>query len=162
MYTNEFLDTLIACPKTITGGLKSIPIRGGSVKKEFRMTSIDGVFSFKGFLSQNEKFQEDFSCGLVFEPKEEKGRICIIRVNGLHGGNTRIPHHAHCHEHRADADDINNGIKAERLIQEVKDYTTYEQGVLYFVKRINIIQQDRIKHFPPPKIQMPNLFDGLL
>ena len=161
MYTNDFLDELLSCPKTITEGVRSVPNRGGYTKKEFKMKSTDGLYDFKGFINHNDKFPEDFSCGLVYNPKEEKGKFCIIRVNGLHGGNKHIPHHSHCHEHRTDAEDINNGIKAERHIEEVKSYTTCEQGVQYYVKRINIVEPDRSKHFPRPVIPVPTLFDGI-
>lgn len=162
MYTNDFLDELLTCPKVVTEGIKSVPNRGGYYKKVFKMASQDGLYNFRGFFNQNLTFDEDFSFGLVYAPKEERRRIKIIRINGLHGGNKHIPHHAHCHEHRTDAEDINNGLDTERHIREVSDYTTYEQGLQYYVKRINLIKADRQKYFPPPPPIIPTLFDGLL
>lgn len=132
------------------------------MKKEFRMESIDGIYKFKGFLNQNEKFREDFSLGLVYAPKDVRNKILLIRVNGPHGGTIDNPWHAKPHIHRTDAEGVNNGIIAERHRIFVDDYSTFEQAVQFYVKRINIIQPERSKHFPPPSPIIPTLWDGLI
>lgn len=80
MYTDLFIQELIVCQKTITESPKDSGISRGSYKTTFGMTSIDGLYSFSGFISRNIKFQENFSIGLTYIPKEEKGKICICKM----------------------------------------------------------------------------------
>ncbi|MBI5857401.1 MAG: hypothetical protein HZB42_07095 [Sphingobacteriales bacterium] len=159
MYTPELIEELINCQKKITEGVKTSPWGRGYTKKEFKLSSIDDQYLFRGFMNQNDAFQEDYSIGLVYEPKGEKGRVCLLRVNGLHGGTKVIPHHAYCHEHTALAEDLNNGIKREKNIIKVDNYTTMEEAIQHYVKRINIVLQDRRKHFPTPVPPATTLFD---
>lgn len=151
MISDEQIKYLIECPKRIIEAPKSCASSRGSTKKEFTMTSQDGVHSFKGFLTQNEKFSENFSLGLVYEDKETKDRFCLIRCNGPHGGVKNIPHHFFSHIHTVLAEDVNNGIKIERHIEQTRDYSTYEDAIQFYVNKINLSQSDRVRHFPKPK-----------
>lgn len=85
MYTDQLIQNLIVCPKTIIEAPKDSGISRCSYKLVFDMSSVDGQYDFKGFISRNTFFHENFSIGLVYVPKEEKGKICLFRCNGLHG-----------------------------------------------------------------------------
>lgn len=115
---------------------------------------LDGAYNFTGFSSRNKAFQENFSVGLVYDPKEEKGKICLFRCNGLHGETIGAPHHSFFHIHTVRADDINNGIKIEKHIQETREYSTIEDAIQFYIKHINILPADRKKYFPPPSGQL--------
>ena len=154
MYTDQLIQDLIVCPKTIIEAPKDSGISRGSYKKTFGMVSTDGQYEFSGFISQNTFFQENFSIGLVYIPKEEKGKICLLRCNGLHGEVIGVPHHSFFHIHTTTADDINNGIKVEKHIQKTEEYSTLEDAIQFYVKYINITQEHRKKHFPPPTGQI--------
>lgn len=148
MFTEDQIESLINCPKKITDGPKNSQFTRGSMKREFTMTSQDGKHVFRGFLSQNETFPENFSLGLVFEDKEERDRICLLRCNGKHGGVKDIPHHFESHVHRVSAEDLNNGIRAEKNVEITKEYATYEDGIQFYLKLIGINEGDRQKYFP--------------
>lgn len=155
MFTEEFLKELITCPKMIVDApLEMKQGRSGFLKKAFILKSVDGQYNFSGFINQNLTFSENFSIGLVYNPKEEKGTIGLLRCNGAHGGTIHHPHHASCHIHTSTADGINNGVKSEDRIELTKEYLTIEDAIQYFVKRINVDSIDRQKYFPPPSGQI--------
>jgi hypothetical protein len=154
MYTDLLIQELIVCPKTITESPKDSGIGRGSYKIGFGMVSTDGQHSFSGFISRNTFFQENFSIGLVYIPKEEKGKICLLRCNGLHGEVIGVPHHSFFHIHTTTAEDINNGIKVEKYIQKTEEYSTLEDAIQFYANYINIIPDHRRKYFPPPSGQI--------
>lgn len=154
MYTDQLIQDLIFCPKTIIEAPKDSGISRGSFKTAFGMVSVDGLHNFTGFISRNATFQENFSIGLVYDPKEEKGKICLLRCNGLHGETIGIPHHSFFHIHTVKADDINNGIKVEKHIQKTEEYSTLDDAIQFYIRYVNIIPADRKKHFPPPSGQI--------
>jgi len=159
IFTNELIAELISCPKRLTEAPKVVAPRKSSSKTEFRMESQDGKYSFGGYITQNSSFQENFSIGLIFYPREEKGRFCLLRCNGLHGEHISAPHHSYCHQHTVDADDLNNGIKVERYISRV-GYATVEDAIQYYIRHINLRVEDRQKYFPPPGSQPEFPFDN--
>lgn len=150
MFTKELIEQLISCAKNITEAPKTIKGKTAFSKRTFAMQSVDGKYEFGAYMEQNATFQENFSIGLVYYPKEEKGRICLLRCNGPHGGVKNIPHHSFCHIHTVDPNDANDGIKVERHIIETTEYATYDDAIQYFIKHINITPADRKKHFPTP------------
>lgn len=121
---------------------------------KFTMESLDGEHSFMGFISQNLTFQENFSIGLMYFPKDEKGSIVLARVNGPHGPNEFAPHHNGPHVHKATAENIAAGLKPEsgEIVTDVP-YTTVDDAIQYYVRFVNIVPADRQKHFPPPSNQ---------
>ncbi len=121
------------------------------------MISTDGKYSFYGFIRQNLKFLENFSIGLIYNPKEERGTLDLLRCNGPHGENNVHLHHIGCHIHRATAERIAKGLKPEGYIELTEDYATLDDAIQYFVKLINLKPNDRQKHFPRPNGQI-NLF----
>jgi hypothetical protein len=154
MYTNELIQELICCPKMVVDAPKEMKKgRADYFKKNFTLRSIDNTYNFSGYIIQNSTFAENFSIGLIYNSKEDKGKITLLRCNGLHGM-TRELHHATCHIHTAIAEDLNNGIKVERNIKQTNEYSTLEDAIQFFVKYISIIPMDRQKHFPPPAGQI--------
>ncbi|MGI4805221.1 MAG: hypothetical protein ACRYFL_10645 [Janthinobacterium lividum] len=114
MYTDELIKDLIECSKIIVDAPKDMKEgRSGFLKKIFTLKSKDGIYSFSGFITQNLTFAENFSIGLVFNSKEDKGKITLLRCNGPHGM-TKELHHAVCHIHTVIAEYINNGNKVEK------------------------------------------------
>lgn len=150
MYTDELIKDLIECSKIIVDAPKDMKEgRSGFLKKIFTLKSKDGIYSFSGFITQNLTFAENFSIGLVFNSKEDKGKITLLRCNGPHGM-TKELHHAVCHIHTVIAEDINNGNKVEKNINQTNAYATLEDAIQFFVKYININPSDRQKYFPVP------------
>ncbi len=112
--------------------------RSGFAKRTFTLVSSDGQYNFNGFITQNLTFLENFSIGLSYNLKEEKGKMVLLRCNGPHGGTKNIPHHAVCHIHKSTAERINSGLKPEGQIELTNDYATIEEAVQFFVRRKKI------------------------
>jgi hypothetical protein len=148
LYTDEIIEELISCPKRVITAPKDSGFGRGSSKVKFTLESVDANHSFSSFISQNLTFQENFSIGLVYQPKDEKGTIVLMRVNGPHGPNENIPHHEGPHVHLATAERINAGLRPEGYIETKVPYATIEDAIQYFIRRVNIIAEDRQKYFP--------------
>jgi hypothetical protein len=91
---------------------------------------------------------------LNFNPKEEKGTICLMRCNGSYGENIQIPHHASFHIYKATAESINSGLKPECNIQQTEEYASIDQAILYFVNYINLKKEDNAKYFPDKQLEL--------
>src|SRR5215213_6739687 len=154
MYTDEFIQEILLCAKEVIDSPKGMKEDRGHLKNNFTLQSVDGLYSFNRFIRQCIKFNEDFSIGLDYNPKNEKGTITLLRCNGLHGGTVENPHHAYYHIHKCSADRINQGLRPEGIIELTTEYSTLETAIQYFVKYINIVPQDRQKFFPPPSSQI--------
>lgn len=155
MYTDSFIQELLSCEKQIIDPpTKDFKEDKGHLKKNFTLQSIDGQYAFNAFIRGNIHFKENFSIGLDFNPKEEKGTICLFRCNGPHGENVMFPHHANFHIHKANEISINNGLKPESNIQITNDYGSLEDAIQYFIKHINICAEDMKKYFPAPSTQI--------
>ncbi len=159
IFTDELIDELINCSKKVIDAPKDSSVGRGSSKTKFLLESIDGQHSFSGFISKNLTFQENYSIGLVYNPKEEKGKIVLLRVNGPHGPNENAPHHNGPHVHLSTAERINAGLKPEGVIETEVPYSTVEDAIQHYLKRINIILADRQKYFPTPNNQIDINFD---
>jgi hypothetical protein len=153
MYTEEQLNELLTCPKKVTEGWREIKDTRHGVKKVLCLSSLDGKYEFTAFCTQNLYFSEDFSIGLVYVPKTIDGKQIIIRCNSAHGPTISAKgHHVSPHIHKPIAEEINKGNKRELRIEQIDDYTTFEGGLHYFGKLINVIPDHKNKHFPSPKI----------
>ena len=160
MFTDELIELLISTPKTIVDAPKEVQGRSSHMKKNFTLVSIDGNYSFGGFITQNRMFTENFSIGLVYNPKGEKGSIILLRCNGTHGPTEDMPHHNSPHIHKATKDRIDMGLFAAGNIEITTSYATYEDAIQFYVKTIGLIVVDRLKYFPVPSGQQ-GLFDNL-
>ncbi len=159
IFTNELIAELIGCLKNVTDSPKDSGFGRGSKKVKFLLESIDGKHVFSGFISRNHTFQENFSIGLVYHPKDEKGKILLLRVNGPHGPNEFAPHHDGPHIHISTAERINAGLKPEGMIKTDVPYATLDDAIQYYIKRVNITAGDRQKHFPPQNKQIDINFE---
>lgn len=159
MYSQEFIDTLMSCPKKVTQGWREVKDARHGIKKVFEMESADGNYQFSGFYTQNSFFQEDFSIGLVYVSKTEMGKVLLIRCNGLHGGTNTWGHHAYTHTHKPSVAGLNLGNKEPIVIERIEEYTTLETALQYFARLINIEVEDRKKHFPAQQSIQKGLFD---
>jgi len=118
------------------------------------MNSKDGQFSFSGFITHNIVFPENFSIGLIYKPREEKGSIVLLRCNGMHGGTIQNPHHAYSHIHTVQADFLSQGSKIENHIDITTEYSTLETAIQFYVNKIDLDPHDRQKYFSPPSGQI--------
>lgn len=162
MYTDNIIQELLECEKQVVDPpSKDFKEDRGQLKKVFSLQSIDGKYAFNAFIRGNIYFNENFSVGLDYNPKEEKGTLCLLRCNGAHGENIVFPHHSYFHIHKANAESINSGLKPESNIVETDDYASLEEAIQYFILTINITINDRRKYFPIPDSQTKmNLFDN--
>lgn len=161
IFTDEIIDELISCQKYISEAPKSMNATRGSDKIKFSMSSINGEYNFTGFISKNQTFQENFSVGLVYNPKDEKDKIVLLRVNGPHGLNENAPHHDGPHVHISTAERINSGLKPEGKIETDVPYATIEDAIQYYLKRVNLDRADCNKYFPGPDGQINLNFDDI-
>jgi hypothetical protein len=154
-YTDEFIDRLFQISKIfIDPPPKEYREDRGHMKKNFTIQSDDGQYNFRGFIRYNIRFPENFSIGLDYDPKEEKGTICLLRCNGDHGENNVFPHHATFHIHRASAFTINEGLKPESNIEQTTAYSGLEEAIQYFINLINIDNSQSEKYFPPKQLTL--------
>lgn len=157
-YENEHIENLIYCEKEIIEPpSKEYKKDGGHFKKNFTLRSVNGLYFFRAFIRQNIMFCENFSIGLDYKPKDEKGTICLLRCNGSHGENKQLPHHNNCHIHQATAKTINSGTKSESDVKLTNEYSTFDEAIQYFITVINLKQDDRNRYFPA---KLPELFEG--
>lgn len=160
MYSQELINTLMNCSKKVTQGWREVKDGRNGIKKVFEMQSIDGMYHFSGFYTQNSFFQEDFSIGLIYVSKTELGKVLLIRCNGLHGGTYAFGHHAYTHIHKPSVEGLNAGNKEPTIIEKIDEYTTLETALRFFAKLINIEPGDIHKHFPSHQIIQGDLFEG--
>jgi hypothetical protein len=161
VYTNEFISELVSCEKKIISPpYKELKSERGSLRNNFTLSSIDEKYNFNVFIRQLISFPENFSVGLIHNPKDEKGTIDLLRCNGMHGGTLAFPHHAFFHIHHASEDRITKGLKPEGDIEQTTEYSTLEQAIQYFINKINLTKKDIDKYFPAPKEPPLSLFSN--
>jgi hypothetical protein len=156
VYTQEFLDELITCPKTIAEPpKKSMTSLHGSKRNDMIVESGPGK-RFRVFMRQSEAFEEDFSIGLRFEPPGGEA-IVLMRCNGIHGdvqSSQGATYHAVYHIHKARAENIEQGLRPERGGEPTNEYATFDQALRYFLKATRIEWTDT--HFP--RLRQTELF----
>ena len=146
-FTEQDLADLIACPKEVVEPpRREMKLEGKMKRNEMTLRSKDGKHEFRVFMRQNEEFQENFSIGLVYIPREDPGEFVLIRCNGQHGGTRTHSHHAVYHIHRVHAEDLNAGVKEPRIIEQVEDYASFAEALRAFCHRISLDEGDR--YFP--------------
>lgn len=107
----------------------------------------------------NDAFPENFSIGLNYLPRDERGILCLLRCNGPHGeylGGALSPHHLY-HIHRAKAANLEAGLRAELGGDPTSDYASYEEALAWFLKAVNV--KNAGEHFPGV-FQRPFPFGG--
>lgn len=162
-YTQEEIDALIKCPKTISNNnppRKAMALEKGHYRNGMDLQSLDGKNKFQVYMRKNAKFEENFTIGLDYIPADGSGRITLLRCNGPHGGHINTwefesPHFGH-HIHIAKADNINDGLKSDIYAEVTQKYSTYFDALFYFLKYCNI--QGYEKYFT--MIRQLRLFDS--
>lgn len=75
-YTQEEIDSLIACTKVVSEPPKrEMKLDRGHFRNDMRLKSTDGNLEFRVFMRRNEDLPENFSIGLAFVPKDGTGEI---------------------------------------------------------------------------------------
>ncbi len=156
-FTEQDLADLISCSKEVVDPpRREMKLEGKMKRNEMTLRSADGKHEFRVFMRQNEEFQENFSIGLTYVPREDPGEFVLIRYNGQHGGTKPHSHHAVYHIHRMLAEDLQAGVKEPRLIEQTDEYASFAEAVRAFCRRIRLEEGDR---FFPGLIQR-HLFPG--
>ncbi len=152
----NFIDELIHCSKQIVKRPSQWKLEKGSWRMGYELESTDKKYFFTAFGRYNEKFNENFSFGLVYLPKNEKGQYEIIRCNGYHGEHLQYPHHEHYHIHKATQESIDSGLKEDGTIEITDGYTNYNEALKFFLRYIHVAKGDIAVMFPP---KWRSLFD---
>lgn len=157
-YSEEEINQLIGCPKLITDPpRKDFKIDRGSRRNDMRLKAQDGDLEFSIFIRVNQDFEENFSVGLVYHPREERGQFCLLRCNGPHGdfdGSPASPHFLY-HVHKARPENIEAGIRAERGGEVTDRYASHQQAIRYLLMIANVLNAE--EYFPA--IQLPLDFE---
>ncbi len=80
----NFIDELIRCQKQVIKEPSTWKLDKGNYRMGFELQSVNEEYFFSAFGRYNAMFNENFSFGLVYFPKHEKGSFEIIRCNGLY------------------------------------------------------------------------------
>ena len=153
-YQQQVLDRLVTCAKEINRPPKrEMLLERGSWRNDMDLKSMDGNEFFEVFLRKADAFPENFSIGLVWCPREDPERVCLIRCNGPHGefrvdSSTPGPHYGH-HVHLATAAAIAAGEKPERGGQVTTAFASFEEAIVYFINHCHIVKAG--DHFPHAK-----------
>jgi hypothetical protein len=119
----------------------------GSQQNNMKLQSKDGEHDFSVFMRVNQRFPEIFSVGLIYHPKDDPKKICLLRCNGDHG-----EHRNHIigakpfkgfHIHRATSEAIDAGELPEQFADITDAYASYEEALIYFFAVINLDDCER-------------------
>lgn len=159
-FTQDELDLLIACPKTIVEPpRRELREERGSLRNDLRLRSADGALEFSVFLRVNADFPENFSIGLVHSPPDERGSITLVRCNGPHGpynADLADPEaHFEYHVHQASAARLEAGLKAEGDGRATREYASYREALVHFLRLVNL--QEAARYFPDLQQPLLNL-----
>ena len=108
-----------------------------------KLQSDDGEYDFSVFMRKNEDFEENFSIGLIYKPRDIRGEISLLRCNGPHGPHVMFDHHDRFHIHKADQENLASGIRAERTAYITKEYASFQDALGFFIKKCNIIDAEK-------------------
>jgi hypothetical protein len=150
-YSQEEIDSLISCPKVIAEPpRREMRSERGSKRNNMELRSTQGDLEFSVFMRINEDFSENFSIGLNYSPRDERGTLCLLRCNGPHGDFIGVSPssqpHFRFHIHRAKADNIEAGLKAERGGEPTDGYASYKDALAFFLQEINVV--NALEFFP--------------
>ena len=165
-WTQAELDDLISCPKqVIDPPRKEMRSERGHQRNDMTLGSLNGEWRFSVFMRSNERFPENFSVGMIYDPRDEPGDLTLLRCNGPHGEHDNSPMddsqpHFGYHIHRAKADVINAGLLPQKFVELTDAYASFPEAVRHFLKLANIVGAetyfptvDQLPLFPPEKDQ---------
>ena len=144
--TDQEIEKLIGSPKRIIEPPKrEMQIVNGYWRNDMKLQSVDEEYDFSVFMRKNEDFEENFSIGLVYNPRAIRGEIPLLRCNGPHGPHVSFDHHDRFHIHKADQENLASGMRAERTAYITREYASYQDALGFFLKKCNI--QNAEKYF---------------
>jgi hypothetical protein len=152
-YTEQEITRLIKCPKTVLDApRREMKAVDGFRRNDLSLIAVGVPGYFYVFTRQTEDFPENFSIGLRYDPKNGNGDIILLRCNGPHGpyNNGADPNHPHWdfHVHRASQEAIESGFRAEKHAEKALEFASFEEALPYFLKEINVEEQDVETYFP--------------
>lgn len=139
------LDELISCPKQVVDPpRKELRSERGYLRNDMTLGSRDGEWRFSVFMRVNERFPENFSVGLIYNPRDEPGDLTLLRCNGPHGEHDNSPiedpqPHFGYHIHRARADVINAGLLPQKFAELTDAYASFPEALHHFLRLANIV-----------------------
>ena len=141
------IERLIACPKEIMVPPKrEMTLYRGHWRNDMKLQEQGGDNIFSAFMRKNADFEENFSIGLIHQPRGVKGEIVLIRLNGPHGPHFLFDHHDRYHIHIADGENMEAGLKEERKAFITDEYASFPEALAYFIKRCRILNTE--DYFP--------------
>ena len=157
IYTQSEIDNLIKCQKIIIEPPpQNMRVERGHLKKDMKLQSVDSKHKFSAFMRINERFNENFSIGLIYIPMDDTPNLTLIRFNGPHGEyiHDLIDPHPHFgyHIYKVTEKTIQDGTTSEKFIELTEEYSTFDDAIRYFIRYTNII--DAHKYFEK-HIQLP-------
>ena len=166
MLTDQQIQDLIGCPKTITSREPANRYQEESRHRrcDLGLVSTEEIsVTFTVFIRQSTEFIENFSIGLRYQTNDSiLGTITLIRYNGPHGETSRDPdgHYAKPHIHRITASELESGSAQpqERDREVTYQYSTFEQGLAVFFQDTHIVNFE--DHFPD--MQKGSVFDDYI
>lgn len=139
--TDEQIQTFLACAKRVLNPASKTRQDGKHMRRDFRVSSLDGQHEFVLFTRQSTLIDESFSAGLRWMSKTGEEPI-LLRCNGAdhpHGNAIeRTRFGAACHVHRATERYIALGKKTESYAEVNSAYSTLEGALHYLVQQANI------------------------
>lgn len=144
-WTQGQLDALIAERKQVaTPPRKRMTLVRGSYRSDMLVESMEGERKFRVFLRQLASFPENFSIGMdVLLP--DGSSLCLIRCNGPHEGPNvagtdarPLNHHFGYHIHRAKADNLAEGLRAERGAEITGAYGSFGEAIAFFMRTCGV------------------------
>jgi len=160
-YTQKELDNLILCKKKISKPPRSqVYKEGAHYRNDMKLQSEDGKHDFSVFIRQHAEFEEDFSIGLVYHPRDGSKKIILIRCNGPHNSSSNLVEydlHFDYHIHIAKDFNINEGKKDEKYKEATNEYINLYEAIHYFINKCNI--EGAEKYFNLQKVKQVSLFD---
>ena len=143
------IEKLINCEKRIViPPKKKLSLDAGHWRNDMKLQSIDGQSDFLVFMRKNEDFEENFSIGLIFKPRDVRESVTLLRCNGPHGPHIMIDDvHLCCyHVHKAKSENMRLGLRPERDAFRTTKYASFQDALGFFLKTCKIL--DAEKHFP--------------
>ena len=161
MLSDDFIQELISCPKKpLNAERKKLLLENRHYKNNIALTSIDGKYQYKMFMRKSDEFIEDFSIGLIWTNANEhiniSKSIILLRCQGPHDGKQPLDsdtHHSY-HTHTITIEDIANRRYQKPSNREITDkFHSYDQALLYFIKKCGIINLEKYIELPEPNEQ---------
>lgn len=161
-FTDAEIGHLTSCKKTVTEPpRKEMKVERGHRRNDMRLKAAGEELDFRVFIRQNLDFEENFSVGLEFLPRDGRRSLVLLRCNGPHGrfeGGVGDPvAHFTFHVHRAKADNLDRDERAERGGEHTSAFASLQEALAFFVQEINL---EGAEEYFPSTLQKKLPFTG--